>query len=590
MYNTRILVVGLLLAAVAILIATMRERRRDAGLGRGPERTGTRIERCLICHDSPDESPGGPHDAAALGCSSCHLGNNLAFDRDRAHRGMEPHPGALATVWQSCGQSGCHEREAGRVLDSLMATARGIVAVDRWIFAELDSPDGHQSMREVLASTDPSPAESHLGKLCGGCHLHATTDNRDDAIHTVGEGCGACHVSKADSLGHHSRVDSRIADERCLGCHSRSGRIALSYPGRAEIEADQLDECEQPVTLHDGRKACQLTPDVHHDKGLTCIDCHLHTDLMGDGGGHLHKEEQVEITCEACHDPRDDAELEWHEVDDAISTVILRMNEQRRPGGEQVRRGRRGTPLWSLRPTASGWEMIGKVSGTTVAVTATPADANHTLAGHRRLTCTACHSTWAPTCTTCHTEFDDRGQQWSFAAAAVTRGGWKETSSGYSWGPPTLAVTTDDHIVPAIPGMVMTMRSSPGKTTSHRLYAQIDPHTTRREARSCDSCHRSSTALGLGQGELDLRVEPPTFKPSNPEPDDPALARDRWTELGAETAAQGTRRGLRSLDAEEQSRVLRVGQCTPCHPRADDAIYADFATARLRMTSRCQLR
>jgi hypothetical protein len=582
--------VGLLLAAVAILVATMRERRRDNALGAGPDHAGDRIERCLICHDAAEESPGGPHSAAALGCSSCHLGNSLAFDRDRAHAGMEPHPGALGTVWRSCGQGGCHEREASRVLDSLMASARGIVAVDRWVFGEIDSPDGTQSISDVLASASPSPAESHLGKLCGGCHLHAATDNRDDAIRTIGEGCSSCHASKSANLGHHSRVDSRIDDDRCLGCHSRSGRIALSYQGLAEIEADQVGECEQPATLHDGRNACRLSADVHHEKGLACIDCHLHTDLMGDGGGHLHKEEQVEITCEGCHDPRTNAEQAWHQVDDPITTTILRMNEQERAGAELVRRGRRGTPLWNLRPAQSGWLMIGKVSGTSMQVTATPRDANHTLVGHRRLTCTACHSTWAPTCTTCHTELDDRGRQWSFAAAAVTDGAWKETSGGYSWAPPTLAVTAVDQIVAAIPGMVMTMRSIPGKTTSHRLYAQIDAHTTRREARSCDSCHRSSTALGLGQGQLDLTASPPTFTPANPESDDPGLARDRWTELGAEQPAPGTRQGLRSLDADEQSRVLRVGQCTPCHPQADDRIYADFSAAQTRMSSRCQIR
>ena len=70
------------------------------------------------------------------------------------------------------------------------------------------------------------------------------------------------------------------------------------------MEKDQAGACgAAATTLHDGRPACRAEADVHRLAGLSCIDCHLHTDLMGDGHEWEHEEEQVEITCEACHGP-----------------------------------------------------------------------------------------------------------------------------------------------------------------------------------------------------------------------------------------------------------------------------------------------
>ncbi len=307
MFRTRSLVALLLLALAGLLAALGREGQREAELGRGPDRAGGKVERCVTCHVRPEEDPGGAHARAAVGCSSCHLGNELAFDKKRAHAGMEPEPGALRTVSRTCGRAGCHVREARRVSTSLMARASGIVSVNRWAFGEIPEPRGTASMVETLAKADPSPAERHLGKLCAGCHLHTLRGNRDDAIHGNGSGCASCHVARrlpGAVPRPHPAVDARVTDDRCLGCHSRSGRIALTYEGLYEVEKDQAGACgDAATTLHDGRPACRAEADVHRLAGLSCVDCHLHTDLMGDGREWEHSEDQVEITCEACHGP-----------------------------------------------------------------------------------------------------------------------------------------------------------------------------------------------------------------------------------------------------------------------------------------------
>ncbi|MBK9965171.1 MAG: hypothetical protein IPP07_09850 [Holophagales bacterium] len=489
---------------------------------------------------------------------------------------MEPEPGALRTVSRTCGRPGCHVREAERVATSLMARASGIVSVDRWVFGEIPEPRGAATMVETLAKVDPSPAERHLGKLCAGCHLYALRASRDDAIHGNGSGCSSCHVARrlpGSVPRPHPAVDARVTDDRCLGCHSRSGRIALTYEGLYEVEKDQAGACPAATaTLHDGRPACRAEADVHRLAGLACIDCHLHTDLMGDGRAWEHEEEQVEVTCEACHGPipeggeggeareggegradRAERETTWGAVKDPISRDLLRQRGETRPAEERVRLGRRGTPLWNLRPSGSGWGTLRKGQGVALATKQTPKDANHSLPGHERLTCGACHAAWAPTCSTCHTRFDAAGKQWDFAKATETPGRWVESSHGYEAKPPALAVRADGRIAPAIPGMVLTLDATAtgGASVSRRLYSSFDPHSTGKKARDCASCHLSSWALGLGTGTLSLSGVRPTFTPASPAPGNPRMAVDAWTHLDAEKPGTGTRVGLRSLDRAE---------------------------------------
>jgi hypothetical protein len=197
------------------------------------------------------------------------------------------------------------------------------------------------------------------------------------------------------------------------------------------------------------------------------------------------------------------------------------------PAEARVRLGRRGTPVWnllrdssssSLSLSSSGWTLVRKLDGKILPVKQTPRDADHTRKGHERLTCSACHAAWAPTCTTCHTRLDREGRQWDFAAAKETEGAWIETSEGYSWAPPLLGVRADGRIVPAVPGMILEIDASAaaGKRSARRLLSPLEPHTTGRKARTCESCHRAPPA--------------PAFE-------------------------AGTRTGFRGLDASEQRRV-----------------------------------
>jgi hypothetical protein len=245
-----------------------------------------------------------------------------------------------------------------------------------------------------------------------------------------------------------------------------------------------------------------------------------------------------------------------------------------------VRVSARGTPLYNLRSTDGGWALQPKRGGPPKLVPVTPTDATHALAGHDRLGCGACHTAWVPHCPDCHTAGGPDGEQWDFGASAVAPGRWEETAERFGWGPPALGVFPDGHVDTVIPGMIWTLDASAvgGPVAAARRFAASQPHTTSRQGRACVDCHRSATALGLGTGELD--VEGLAFAPAHAVD---GVARDGWVGLMPDTPGEGTRVGLRSFDAAEQRRILRVGLCLPCHTGADDPRYADFSSAVKRM-------
>ena len=510
MFRTFALVAALCAALLGLLTAWSREAGRERAAGRGGDRAGGRVERCVSCHAKESEDPGGAHARAALGCASCHLGNPLAFSKERAHQGLEKEPGAFLTVALTCGRSDCHAREAARIATSPMTRNAGMVAVDRFAFREIASPDGRETMADVLAAARPTGAQDHLRKLCGGCHLGTRRANRDDLIHGNGSGCSACHVARRldEKPRRHPSIDSKVTDDRCSGCHSGSGRIALSYKGLVEVEK--------------GKPYAHAAPDVHQAAGMACIDCHLHTELMGDGTSRTHKEDQVEITCEACHGPvRAGGEVAWLDVRDEISLEIRRREDllrkgkrgEGRPPDAPTRLGERGTPLINLLRKSSSsssssssfpssWILVRKLDGVELPVKQTPRDRNHTLRGHERLSCSACHAAWVPTCDSCHTSFDPGSRQWDFAAGKETAGAWIEKSESFSWAPPLLGVRADGKIVPAQFGMVLTIDATAagGAKTSRRLLAPSEPHTTGKKARTCESCHHEAPQLEFEAG------------------------------------------------------------------------------------------
>jgi len=579
--------VVVLATLMLIVVAVVIWRGSDGGTA--SDTSGTPGSGCYACHGS-DEGPTGAH--ARVPCQSCHLGDTTGTNVLSAHVGLEREPGALDTADRACAP--CHVTEFDHVRGSLMATGRGLIAVDRWALGETPSPDGDETFTQVLAGDHPTPAQGHLRRLCTGCHLGTRRDNRDDAIVGEASGCSACHAAPQPA-GEHVRLSAVVDSQRCFGCHSRSARISLSYQGLVEVAGPAAQACATPRLLEDGRTLCTAPADVHFEAGLGCTDCHLHTELMGDGQTYPHEQQAVEVRCASCHGGDATRETTWAQVDDDISQRILSARSETRPAQERVRTGVRGTPLWNLRPSSDGgWELRRKSSVLPPIRVQQMRAESHALPGHERLECVACHARSAPRCPTCHTTFEPGEEQWDFGTGRAMPGLFREQSDGVGSGVPALGVRNDDRILPAIPGMVaqLELGAAGGETRSLRLYSLLDPHTTGTRARSCDDCHRQSWSLGLGEGVLEAERDTLRYIPARASAEDPNMDAHAWTRVDAEVPGSSTRTGARSLNRDELARALRVGACLRCHS-ATDAIYRDFAAARARRQAgeapRCQL-
>lgn len=568
------LVICLAVAWLAIGVALGREVVRDQQWRDRPLATQVngRPERCLACHGGVT-GLATAHDPEALGCSSCHLGDPLAFDEPRAHAGMEPFPGDLATATESCGQAACHPEAVHHVAGSLMNTGRGMISVDRFCFGEQSVPDGGSTFADLAREAEPTPADDHLRRLCASCHLGNRRDDHTLDRFTRGGGCAACHLAEATpykDTRRHRRLTVKVDSERCFGCHSRSGRISLSYHGLAEVALGEPHDSE----LYDGRPARRVEPDVHAAAGMGCSDCHTRAEVMGDGHSYDHKEEAIEIACTDCH-PTAPGELTPAGELDAITRRLLALRgwaEQAAP------RSRKGTPLYFLATESDGRVTVrsrGPEERRWVAGP-TPDDPDHRLAGHERLACQACHALRAPLCTGCHTYYTPDEAQWDHLARRERPGRWREEAGPIGYGPPLLGVAADGRIFPFIPGMPLRLQTHPGRPWLEGSYfAPLDPHTTTRQARPCAACHRDGAALGLGPGAVDYTGAAWRFTPA-PQAGDFDL---RWTVLEGDAVGRATRGAARSFTAHEVDRILAVGVCLPCHEKADDPIYQDFPAA-----------
>jgi hypothetical protein len=198
-----------------------------------------------------------------------------------------------------------------------------------------------------------------------------------------------------------------------------------------------------------------------------------------------------------------------------------------------------GTPLWHVELRDDGAWLHTKNTGRVLRIPA-PSAGNHAAdAAHDRLECAACHSQWAPQCYGCHMRFDPAGEQWDHVDRAMTPGRWSDRFRHADNGLPALGVNADDRIEPFVPGMIMTVEHpARDKALFVRRFAPLSPHTS-GASRSCESCHRSDRALGLGTGD-ELQD---------------GLPADAWTNSDGSLGGRAPMPGQRPLTAAEMRSI-----------------------------------
>ena len=494
----------ILFAAAFLLVAG----RAAAGASADAHSANT----CVQCHADQTTGFAAGHAFAASNCIICHGGNDEDVTQEGSHADMTGFPGDLGNAAQACGS--CHLDKVSSVRDSLMHTGHGIVDVTRRL---IDGDPGDVGSVN-FQSLGHGPADSMLRKLCASCHLGQTkTEHRHDALLDRGGGCPACHINDYPEDSHPA-LTTKISDARCFGCHARSGRISLSYTGLAETDSG-------PLRLPDGRHVERRPADVHYVAGMGCIDCHTGVGLMGGIENALHQRGAVDISCTDCH-VRDDK---------APST-------------------KNGTLLEHIEVRDDGSWLHTKTTGRVLNIPYLD-PANHPGNDHERLECSTCHSQWAPQCFGCHMEYDTEGTQWDHVDRKETPGRWYQERSHVRNNLGSLGVSEDYRIALFVPGMVMTVDHPDWASTRFvRVFAPLSPHTT-GASRSCESCHRSSVALGLGQGELTRQGSKIHFEAAHDSLQD-GLPLDAWTNIDRSLGGATPLPNQRPLSVEEMKAVL----------------------------------
>jgi len=551
-------------------------------------------ESCFACHKMT-KGFSNYHNPELIGCASCHLGNIEAFDKEEAHRGMILIPGNLSDAKETCGT--CHPNELNKINKSLMTTNSGLVAVDKFIFGEADSPDYHYHIKVIKTS----PADKHIRDLCANCHLGAEKTSYGSINQlSRGGGCNACHLNyskeakegldiylasnkkKLPSL--HPAMNIFVNDTHCFGCHSRSNRISTNYIGLQEtlLTKEEVKNNGDYKILEDERVYKYIEEDVHHTKGLLCIDCHSSHEVMGDGKMYSHAEQAVKVQCSDCHFKNKPNTIPFDSLDTESRLVFLH-RDYKHTDKQIITTKNDKNPLVNTYVDSNGKGfLIGKKDGKL-----------HTLKqqslvcsgdnAHENVSCSSCHSSWTPRCIGCHNQFDkDETKGFDLLDKKYVKGQWKEYIAEFSSSKPALGVRVTKEgkkIEPAIPGMILTIDKGSysnkkiGEDVSfHRLYAPNSPHTITKNVRDCKSCHMEAATLGFGKGSLVYQINNHTgnwiFTPEYALNKQDNLPEDAWVPFlkkEDKSIVKSTRTDFRPFNVTEQKRLLLVGACLQCH-------------------------
>lgn len=578
----------------------------NAAFGAHPSDAG-----CLKCHEGIENIAERPDMAmAALSCVDCHKGNANGESAEAAHKGMYANPADFRVVENTCGE--CHDEIVNKSKKSLHATMAGLISGTRYPWAAQDTKDaiyatyaiedsdgivpaakGALKSLKQIPLYDPSkpmsstnhPADDYLKDQCLRCHLWSSGHERDGDYR--GSGCIACHMvysnegeyeggDKAIPKGQKDRpklhrITNRVPEYQCIHCHNRGGRTGVSYIGTIESDgygspwAAKAGE-KGGKKLHD-KYYNHLTADVHYQKGMTCIDCHTTQDMHGDGNIYSKKWQAVEIECEDCH---------------GTAAAYSKLTSSW------------GNPLTNLKKKDSTIILTSKMDGKQRVVPQTKdaiakgsklAQVSMGIASHMdKMECYACHARWAPQCYGCHAQQDlgKKSSDWIYTKTTddPTKAGlksgrgdttfkWDETRSYLRWETPVLGINSEGKVSPFIPGCqaILTQIGPDGKAILHnKIFTTADgtsglaqnpiqPHTVTKEARTCEDCHASSKALGLGTGIYNSRANGLDID----------FELERIVDEEGRQIQATNHPGARPFNKEEQQRIMRVNTCISCH-------------------------
>jgi len=231
-----------------------------------------------------------------LSCAVCHQGDPEAKDKQSAHANLLASPAHPDNFIDTCGT--CHANQAEQLPHALHYTLNNAVNLVRDAFG---AKHRIESLIDIPMTEEPENitelADDMLRRRCLRCHLFTPGD--DYTATSRGTGCAACHMQFENGKLTSHTFKAHPADEQCLACHY-GNRVGFDYYGR--FEHDFNVEYRTPYSAASttvrpyGVDYHDLSPDIHQQKGLICIDCHSGNELM------TASDPKKRTTCADCHD------------------------------------------------------------------------------------------------------------------------------------------------------------------------------------------------------------------------------------------------------------------------------------------------
>ncbi len=383
--------------------------------------------------------------------------------------------------------------------------------------------------------------------------------------------------------------------------------------------------------------------------GLLCQDCHTSIDMHGDGNIFGTTLAQVEVECADCHGTV--ASYPWElplgygeefgkdSLGDARGLATELPSFMRLATVYEPRDGyllsARGNPFGNVVKdgdkvivhSASGLDfavpVLKEIDKTESWKDESALIAKKAVGSHMEtMECYSCHADWAPQCYGCHVTVDySEGKtdvDWVANVNAVQPDGLtpdaklgtngltspgkvSETRSYLRWETPILGINGEGRVSPLMPGcqVITTVIDKDGNTVAHNImwnspegpidHSAVQPHTSGRVARTCESCHANPKALGYGiedgrfmqgydQGfSADLATAEGALISSNARLQSQPIPGLKWdlsqiiTRDGEQLVSVGSHwQGTGPLPDEMRAKMERTGLCLGCHKEALD--------------------
>ncbi|MEK9628515.1 MAG: hypothetical protein VW455_05800 [Nitrospinota bacterium] len=400
-----------------------------------------------------------------------------------------------------------------------------------------------------------------------------------------------------------NEVDEQPIDKETLPDPEESEELlAEKTPDEENLDetVDEKQDKKEEPSLFSGEGMAKA--DVHTARGMDCIDCHTQRDIMGDGNIYSKQHQAVEIRCETCHG-NDSAFPMISQIKNPKDTVIrLSKHYKGEPNavGDWVAVSERKNLLSNVKVQNGKLVLIGKQSGRTYDIPLLKGKGVHSIPQHRsRLECSACHSQWVVKCKGCHASMKLGKVEWESSEMAAIKTQKPSLMIGPRGKVTPMLAQPERHLsvldekgkpIPAL-GTAGAYRgnyqewqyTNPHSSSGSNLAYSLNPHSTGTHVRSCESCHLSPETLGLGKGDLkigannsgkndslvpinrtDKKIRASVFDPQ------------AKVSMRGEILAGSSQQNARPFNQKEIIRILRVGNCIPCHEDYDDPIYQDI--------------